>query len=185
MKKTTKSEDSTLYLRMELSIDTNSIDVATMTLAQKQGQVISFNDYWLSNPSTFQNYQELDGIRSNEEELIHLQVTCNNDISIGNNGNILVTIKNGKNNNQMIALAIRLNVILKSAAETLNLPYTYSKQYFTLLPNESTTVIVISMHSRDEEGNNNRSNDGKLQIQVEGWNVVKDVFSCVCDNDIV
>ena len=76
-------------------------------------------------------------IRSNEEELIHLQVTCNNDISIGNNGNILVTIKNGKNNNQMIALAIRLNVILKSAAETLNLPYTYSKQYFTLLPNES------------------------------------------------
>ena len=179
----TKSEDSTLYLRMELSIDTNSIDVATMTLPQKQGQVISFNDYWLSNPSTFQNYQELDGIRSNEEELIHLQVTCNNNISIGNNGNILVTIKNGKNNNQMIALAIRLNVILKSAAETLNLPYTYSKQYFTLLPNESTTVIVIS--SRDEEGNNNRSNDGKLQIQVEGWNVVKDVFSCVCDNDIV
>ena len=77
----------------------------------------------------------------------------------------------------MIAVAIRLNVILKSAAETLNLPYTYSKQYFTLLPNESTTVIVIS--SRDEEGNNNRSNDGKLQIQVEGWNVVKDVFSCV------
>jgi hypothetical protein len=160
---------TTLYLRMKLNIESKSLridsnnndrrSISSQTLA-------SFNDYWISNPAMVQSYTDLDNIRNDKKNLVHLQVSCIGTVQDDNSFNIMVT--NPKNS---IALAIRLRVVLQNEEDTLKLPYVYSKQYFTLLPNESNAIVVTKRGMTT-------SNQNDYQIEVEGWNVVKHVYAC-------
>ena len=78
-----------------------------------------------------------------------------------------VEVQNG--NRDSIALAIRLRVIPSTGGD--DLPYTYSKQYFTLLPHESQVVVV-------HPGNRVAASPGAVAVEVEGWNVLKDMHRC-------
>ena len=77
-----------------------------------------------------------------------------------------VEVQNG--NRDSIALAIRLRIIPSTGAN--DLPYTYSKQYFTLLPHESQVIVVHS--------NRVAAGPGEVAVEVEGWNVLKDMHRC-------
>ena len=158
---------TTLYLRMKLNIESKSLrNDSNYRRSISSQKLASFNDYWISNPAMLQNYTDLDNIRNDKKKLIHLQVSCIGTVHDDDTINIMVT--NSKNS---IALAIRLRVVLQNEEDTLKLPYVYSKQYFTLLPNESDTIFVTK---RGKTTNN--QNDYK--IEVEGWNVVKHVYAC-------
>ena len=69
-----------------------------------------------------------------------------------------IEVQNG--NRDSIALAIRLRIIPSTGAN--DLPYTYSKQYFTLLPHESQVIVVHS--------NRVAASPGEVAVEVVAGN---------------
>ena len=94
-----KASSETLYLRM--------------TLNSTAANIGSFNDYWMSEPSTYQEYTDLGILRANK--LVQVQVNCT--VSDRASDPLSVEVQNG--NRDSIALAIRLRIIPSTGANDL------------------------------------------------------------------
>ena len=151
------STPEVLYLRLEL------LEMTRQALA-------SFNDYWLSDPSLPQDYAQLGMMRASEEELLHLCASC----TIAKGGSAHFASLNVSNcDGAGIALAVRVRLrdgqlgpreIVLGKEQ-----YTYSSQYFSLLPGESKVVFVDTARG---------SSADSIQAGINGWNVANVAVEC-------
>jgi hypothetical protein len=146
-----------LYLRLEL-------------METRLKEKITFNDYWLSDPVLPQNYSQLGLMRNSEYKLLKLCSSCTILATSVPNGHFAsLSISNCDNNR--IALAIRVRLSPRVSFRANEEIYTYSKQFFSLLPGESKVVLVDTVSS------NNAETDS-FQAEISGWNIANESIEC-------
>ncbi|MDU1890268.1 MAG: glycoside hydrolase family 2 TIM barrel-domain containing protein [Dysgonomonas sp.] len=119
--------------------------LARLELKDKKGQVLSVNDYWMT-----------DGNSSSYQEMNTLPVASANITTKAVKGKTLVTVSNPT---KTVIAALKLNAVDKNTNEVL-LPAYFSDGYINLLPGEKRT-IELSIPSN--VGNN-------YMIVAEGYN---------------
>jgi exo-1,4-beta-D-glucosaminidase len=152
-------------------IDTD-VHFVRLTLADKQGRVLSTNFYWLPRkPSTYDWSMESEkkhpyytGVTSYEDLTMLNQLRkVHVDLSASasrqpNSGEVSVHVHNPSKN---LAFQIHLFVVDQKSGEEI-LPVLWEDNYFSLMPGESREITARY---------DTAVNAGGLKLQVDGWNI--------------
>jgi len=130
------------------------VNFVVLNLKNKSGQIVSHNVYWLSKDEDFTS---LNGIAQSS---VQVEVVKKSKGSTEKSWTIKVTNSTGR-----IAFFIRPQLLVNGEEV---LPSYWSGSYFTLAPDESTTVTVACPVEK--------TGTGIPELKISGWNVAGQII---------
>ncbi|HEX8711759.1 MAG TPA: glycoside hydrolase family 2 TIM barrel-domain containing protein [Terracidiphilus sp.] len=148
---TAPAEAATNFGEVKFPATLSQVHFIDLTLRDAQGATISNNFYWRALPAHLDDYRDLQTM-----PMVTLEMHAKQKDS-GGERTITVTLHNPTQH-----IALMAHVQLRRASGERVLPVSYSDNYVSLIPDQTTTIVIRAAVS-DFDGQ-------KTLIAVDGWN---------------